>query len=124
MCHVRVQGCHVHAIAQKLGALTAQGRSSMLEDTGFSFVNCKVTGSGALYLGRAWGPFSRVAIHHSLVKPSVSDKIIELNNDFTTRVSSKILRQERTGLVIARDGNIVTDLVMIMLTNRQYQSNQ
>ncbi|GAB4852672.1 Probable pectinesterase 53 [Ancistrocladus abbreviatus] len=54
------EGCHVHAIAQKIGALTAQGRSSLLQDTGFSFVNCKVTGSGALYLGRAWGPFSRV----------------------------------------------------------------
>ncbi|KAK9274507.1 hypothetical protein L1049_021756 [Liquidambar formosana] len=54
------EGCHVHAIAQYTGALTAQGRSSLLEDTGFSFVKCKVTGSGALYLGRAWGPFSRV----------------------------------------------------------------
>lgn len=54
------EGCHVHAIAQNTGAVTAQGRSNMLEDTGFSFVNCKVTGSGALYLGRAWGPFSRV----------------------------------------------------------------
>ncbi|PHT75157.1 putative pectinesterase 53 [Capsicum annuum] len=53
-------GCHLHAIAQVTGAVTAQGRSSMLEDTGFSFVNCKVTGLGALYLGRAWGPFSRV----------------------------------------------------------------
>ncbi|XP_058206686.1 probable pectinesterase 53 [Rhododendron vialii] len=54
------EGCHVHAIAQLTGAVTAQGRGSILEDTGFSFVNCKVTGSGALYLGRAWGPFSRV----------------------------------------------------------------
>ncbi|CDP03246.1 unnamed protein product [Coffea canephora] len=54
------EGCHVRAIAQLTGAVTAQGRSSLLEDTGFSFVNCKVTGSGALYLGRAWGPFSRV----------------------------------------------------------------
>lgn len=54
------EGCHLHAIAQVTGAVTAQGRSSMLEDTGFSFVRCKVTGSGALYLGRAWGPFSRV----------------------------------------------------------------
>ncbi|KAM3220614.1 hypothetical protein P3L10_019882 [Capsicum annuum] len=50
------EGCHLHAIAQVTGAVTAQGRSSMLEDTGFSFVNCKVTGLGALYLGRAWGP--------------------------------------------------------------------
>ncbi|CAN6541050.1 hypothetical protein ACFX13_018166 [Malus domestica] len=59
------EGCHVHAIAQNIGALTAQGRSSMLEETGFSFVNCKVTGSGALYLGRAWGPFSRVVFAYT-----------------------------------------------------------
>jgi pectinesterase len=50
----------VHAIARNYGALTAQNRMSILEDTGFSFVNCRVTGSGALYLGRAWGTFSRV----------------------------------------------------------------
>ena len=55
----RLQGCHVHAIARNYGALTAQNRMSILEDTGFSFVNCRVTGSGALYLGRAWGTFSR-----------------------------------------------------------------
>ncbi|TXG61479.1 hypothetical protein EZV62_012842 [Acer yangbiense] len=59
------EGCHVHAIAQNIGALTAQGRSSLLEDTGFSFVNCKVTGSGALFLGRAWGPFSRVVFAYT-----------------------------------------------------------
>ncbi|KAL6006061.1 putative pectinesterase 53 [Asimina triloba] len=59
------EGCHVHAIAQNYGAVTAQGRSSYLEDTGFSFVNCKVTGSGALYLGRAWGSFSRVVFAYT-----------------------------------------------------------
>ena len=37
----------------------------MLDDTGFSFVKCKVTGSGALYLGRAWGPFSRVVFAYT-----------------------------------------------------------
>ncbi|KAL0339015.1 UNVERIFIED_CONTAM: putative pectinesterase 53 [Sesamum angustifolium] len=36
--------CEVHAVAAVTGAVTAQGRSSMLDDTGFSFVNCKVTG--------------------------------------------------------------------------------
>ncbi|CAN6848626.1 unnamed protein product [Brassica oleracea] len=59
------EGCHVHAIADKLGAVTAQGRSSVLEDTGFSFMNCMVTGTGVLYLGRAWGPFSRVVFAYS-----------------------------------------------------------
>lgn len=54
------EDCHVHAIAESTGAVTAQNRMSLFDDTGFSFVRCKVTGSGALYLGRAWGTFSRV----------------------------------------------------------------
>lgn len=62
---VWLQNSHLHAIAQMTGAVTAQGRTSLLEDTGFSFVNCKVTGSGALYLGRAWGPFSRVVFAYT-----------------------------------------------------------
>ncbi|KAF5753026.1 Pectin lyase-like superfamily protein isoform 1 [Tripterygium wilfordii] len=63
--------CHLHAIADSYGALTAQKRGSLLEETGFSFVNCKVTGSGALYLGRAWGTFSRVVFAYTYM-----DKII------------------------------------------------
>ena len=55
-----VQDCHVHAIARDYGALTAQNRQSMLEDTGFSFVNCRVTGTGRLYVGRAMGQYSRI----------------------------------------------------------------
>ncbi|KAL6620557.1 hypothetical protein ACP70R_035696 [Stipagrostis hirtigluma subsp. patula] len=59
------EGCHVHAIARNYGALTAQNRQSILEDTGFSFLKCRVTGSGALYLGRAWGTFSRVVFAYT-----------------------------------------------------------
>lgn len=55
----------MHAVAPVIGAVTAQGRSSNIEDTGFSFLKCKVTGSGALYLGRAWGPFSRVVFAYT-----------------------------------------------------------
>ncbi|XP_043719040.1 probable pectinesterase 53 [Telopea speciosissima] len=68
------EGCHVHAIAQNYGALTAQGRGSLLEDTGFSFVNCKVTGSGALYLGRAWGTFSRVVFAYTYMDDIILPK--------------------------------------------------
>ncbi|MQM01896.1 hypothetical protein Taro_034657 [Colocasia esculenta] len=70
----RVQSCHVHAIAVNYGAVTAQNRMSMLEDTGFSFVNCKVTGSGALYLGRAWGTFSRVVFAYTYMDNIIMPK--------------------------------------------------
>lgn len=63
--------CHLHAVTNSYGALTAQRRESVLEETGFSFVNCKVTGSGVLYLGRAWGTFSRVVFAFTYM-----DKII------------------------------------------------
>lgn len=42
------------------GSLTAQKRSSGKDDSGFAFVRCTVAGSGPVYLGRAWGPYSRV----------------------------------------------------------------
>ncbi|KAK4420833.1 Pectinesterase QRT1 [Sesamum alatum] len=41
-------------------AIAAQSRNSTDDDTGFSFVNCTVGGTGPVYLGRAWGYYSRV----------------------------------------------------------------
>ncbi|XAR73803.1 Pectinesterase [Bertholletia excelsa] len=68
------QRCHLHAKTVSFGALTAQKRESLLEETGFSFVNCKVTGSGALYLGRAWGNFSRVVFAYTYMDKIVMPK--------------------------------------------------
>ncbi|EEF41349.1 probable pectinesterase 8 [Ricinus communis] len=42
------------------GAVTAHGRTSKDENTGFAFVNCTLGGTGRIWLGRAWRPFSRV----------------------------------------------------------------
>ncbi|XP_056168463.1 probable pectinesterase 8 [Syzygium oleosum] len=42
------------------GAVTAHGRASKDENTGFTFVNASIGGTGRIWLGRAWRPFSRV----------------------------------------------------------------
>lgn len=53
------QSCHLNSIAKPgSGSLTAQKRTGD-ESTGYSFVGCTITGTGPVYLGRAWGPNSR-----------------------------------------------------------------
>jgi pectinesterase len=47
-------------VATSYGAIAASQRSSPSEESGFSFVGCRLTGSGMLYLGRAWGKYARV----------------------------------------------------------------
>ncbi|ONK76239.1 uncharacterized protein A4U43_C03F25460 [Asparagus officinalis] len=54
------EGCTLHANAASYGAITASQRKSNSEDSGFSFVKCKLKGTGMLYLGRAWGRYARV----------------------------------------------------------------
>ncbi|KAI3695178.1 hypothetical protein L1987_78167 [Smallanthus sonchifolius] len=54
--------CTLHSLADKYGAIAAQHRNLEKEYTGFSFVNCSVTGTsgGSILLGRAWGDYSRI----------------------------------------------------------------
>ncbi|CAJ2637202.1 unnamed protein product [Trifolium pratense] len=60
------QGCTINSIAQNVGFITAQKRSSLTtDDSGFSILNSKVIGSGRVYLGRPWGDYSRVIFSYT-----------------------------------------------------------
>ncbi|XP_077239948.1 putative pectinesterase 63 [Tasmannia lanceolata] len=57
--------CVLHSVAEGVTAITAQGRTSVADKSGFSFVHCNITGSGKSYLSRAWMPSSRVVFAYS-----------------------------------------------------------
>ncbi|XP_057782274.1 probable pectinesterase 53 [Salvia miltiorrhiza] len=65
------ENCYLKSVTQKVASVTAQKRSNSSIGSGFSFKNCTVTGSGSIYLGRAWGDYSRVVFSYTFL-----DKIV------------------------------------------------
>ena len=55
-----MQRCLIHSLSTWGGAITAQKRVSSEENTGFTFLDCKISGVGKAVLGRPWGAYSRV----------------------------------------------------------------
>ncbi|KAG5606329.1 hypothetical protein H5410_027821 [Solanum commersonii] len=54
------------------GAVTAHGRASKDEDSGFAFVNCSIGGTGRIWLGRAWRSFSTVVFSNTFMTDIIS----------------------------------------------------
>lgn len=59
------KNCHLHSVAKTFGSVTAQKRNESHMNTGFSFVDAAITGSGPIYLGRAWGNYSRTVYSYT-----------------------------------------------------------
>ncbi|RXI08622.1 hypothetical protein DVH24_022766 [Malus domestica] len=65
LCDNLVQNTEMHVVKRNLTVITAQQRDSPSEDSGFSFVHCKITGTTyarRTYLGRAWGSSPNVVV--------------------------------------------------------------
>ncbi|XP_020682961.1 probable pectinesterase 15 [Dendrobium catenatum] len=84
--------CTINSIAKEVvagvsGCITAQKRESEAERTGFSFMNCCVTGTGRVWLGRAWGSYSTVIFSKtylpSIIVPEGWDDWNNSSNDKT-----------------------------------------
>ncbi|EEF47239.1 probable pectinesterase 29 [Ricinus communis] len=53
------------------GCITAQKKEFPEQRSGFVFKNCKITGTGKVLLGRAWGAYSTVVIYNSTISDVV-----------------------------------------------------
>ncbi|KAK9292728.1 hypothetical protein L1049_020707 [Liquidambar formosana] len=54
------------------GYLTAQGRQSSIDPSGFVFKKCTIFGTGRVFLGRAYGPYSRVIFDQAALNTDVA----------------------------------------------------
>ncbi|CAN6467254.1 unnamed protein product [Victoria cruziana] len=65
------ENCQMNSISTNVASVTAQKRTNVSLSSGFSFLNGTVSGSGLVYLGRAWGDHSRVVFSYTYL-----DKVV------------------------------------------------
>ncbi|KAF8039743.1 hypothetical protein BT93_B2072 [Corymbia citriodora subsp. variegata] len=66
------ENCYLNSVTKKVASLTAQKRTNASLASGFSFKNSTITGSGLIYLGRAWGDYSRVIFSYTFMDRAVA----------------------------------------------------
>jgi hypothetical protein len=86
-----LQNCRLISIADPVpsgqrsitGSVTAHGRVSEDDNTGYSFVNCSIGGTGWIWLGRAWRPYSRVVFSYTSMSDIIASEGWNDWNDHT-----------------------------------------
>ncbi|KAL5995761.1 putative pectinesterase 63 [Asimina triloba] len=66
--------CELHSVGTGEIAITAQARKTVADKSGFSFVHCKITGTGNVFLSRAWMQSSRVVFAYTYMGSLVNPK--------------------------------------------------
>eukprot|EP00250_Pteridium_aquilinum_P008796 c18214_g1_i2 orf=306-1379(-) len=69
------KGCELYVKAQPgylSGSITAQNRDDSRDAGGFVFVECKIGGTGEVFLGRAWGAYSRVIFMYTYMSSIIT----------------------------------------------------
>ncbi|KAB1209457.1 Pectinesterase PPME1 [Morella rubra] len=61
----------IKSVARSLGVITAQAVGGDT-NSGFIFIHCNITGSGDMYLGRAWKETSRVVFAYTYMGPLIN----------------------------------------------------
>ncbi|XP_019162289.1 PREDICTED: pectinesterase 1-like [Ipomoea nil] len=86
-----------------MAMVTAHGRKSAIEDTGLSFVQCRITGSAdpkakVAVLGRAWFPFAKVVFIYSDICGAIRPEgWFGMNNSLTDGASTYFGEYKNTG---------------------------
>ncbi|KAL2931253.1 putative pectinesterase 8 [Bienertia sinuspersici] len=74
------------------GAVTASGRASEDENSGFVFYKCSIGGTGRIWLGRAWRSFSRVIYAYTTMTDIIAP---EGWNDFNNPNNDQVAYEQK-----------------------------
>eukprot|EP00268_Persea_americana_P002346 TRINITY_DN10705_c0_g1_i11.p1 TRINITY_DN10705_c0_g1~~TRINITY_DN10705_c0_g1_i11.p1 ORF type:complete len:347 (-),score=23.10 TRINITY_DN10705_c0_g1_i11:195-1235(-) len=86
------EDCKIHLIAEEVpgritGSITAQERKSIADKAGFSFLNCTISGTGQVWLGRALSAYPLVVFIRTFMPANIApagwDDLDQHNRDAT-----------------------------------------